>query len=50
MIGFGMGQWAGQAMGLSFFRIGQLHIVETALGAFLLLFLVRTLNLERSSP
>jgi hypothetical protein len=50
LIGFGLGQWVGQSMGLVFFRIGQLYVLETALGAFLVLFLVRTLNLERSFP
>jgi uncharacterized membrane protein YeaQ/YmgE (transglycosylase-associated protein family) len=48
LVGFGLGQWAGQSAGLSLFRIGQLYILETAVGAFLLLFIVRTLHPERS--
>jgi hypothetical protein len=50
LLGFGLGQWAGQSTGLDLFRIGQLHILETTVGAFLALFIVRTLNLERSLP
>lgn len=47
LVGFSLGQWAGQSTGLTLFRIGQLHILETAVGAFLALLIVRTLNPER---
>jgi hypothetical protein len=48
LIGFGVGQWAGQAAGLSLLRIGQLYILETTIGAFLALLIVRTFYHERS--
>lgn len=50
MLGFALGQWAGQSIGWSLIRIGQLYVIETAAGALLALILVRTLNLERSLP
>lgn len=49
-LGFGIGQWAGQATGFDFLQIGQLHLLETAVGAFLALLIVRTLNFERNTP
>jgi hypothetical protein len=48
LIGFGVGQWAGQMAGLSILRIGQLFVLETTMGAFLALLIVRTLYQERS--
>ncbi len=47
-VGVGLGQWIGQIGGLDFLRIGQLHILETTVGALLALILVRTLHPERS--
>lgn len=48
LIGFGFGQWIGQTTGFDFFRIGQLCVIESALGALLALILVRTLHPERN--
>ncbi len=50
LLGFGLGQWAGQSIGWSLVRIGQLNLIETAVGALLALILVRTLNFERNLP
>jgi hypothetical protein len=44
IVGFGLGNLAGDAIGLNIFMIGSLHIVEASLVSWLILFVARWLK------
>jgi len=43
-LGFGIGELAGDLLGLDILMIGQIHVVEGTIGAWLLLLVVRWLR------
>lgn len=43
-LGFALGQLAGNAIGLDFFLVGAIHIIEASLGSWVLLFVARWLK------
>jgi hypothetical protein len=43
-LGFGLGQLAGNAIGLDVFMLGSLHIIEASLGSWGVLFVARWLK------
>ena len=47
VLGFGAGQWIGQSVGLVPWTIGQVHITEAMMGAFLFLAVTRWLRQEK---
>jgi len=44
-LGFAIGEWAADALGLHWFLIGQVHIVEGSLASWVVLFAARWLKL-----
>jgi hypothetical protein len=44
VLGFALGQLAGNAIGLDIFMIGPLHIIEASLGSWGMLFIARWLK------
>jgi hypothetical protein len=44
LLGFGLGELAGNAIGLDIFTIGPVHVVEASLGSWLALFIARWLK------
>lgn len=45
LLGFVLGGLAGNAIGLDFFMIGPIHIVEASLGSWCMLFIARWLKI-----
>ena len=45
LVGFGLGQLAGNTLGLGVFMIGQVHVVEGSLMCWLVLFIAKWLKM-----
>jgi hypothetical protein len=45
LVGFGLGQLAGNTLGLGIFMIGQVHVVEGSLMCWLVLFIAKWLKM-----
>lgn len=45
LVGFGLGQLAGNTLGLGIFMIGQIHVVEASLMCWLILFVAKWLKM-----
>jgi hypothetical protein len=45
LVGFGLGQLAGNTLGLGIFMIGQIHVVEASLTCWLILFIAKWLKM-----
>jgi hypothetical protein len=45
LVGFGLGQLAGNTLGLGIFLIGQIHVVEASLICWLILFIAKWLKM-----
>lgn len=43
-LGFGLGQLAGNVIGIDFFLVGPIHIIEASLGSWVSLFIARWLK------
>lgn len=50
ILGFAAGQLVGQILDPVLWTLGQVHIVEATLGAFLFMALTRWLRLEKQTP
>ena len=45
LVGFGLGQLAGNTLGLGIFMIGQIYVVEASLTCWLILFIAKWLKM-----